>query len=290
MNSDTTSVTARAACICFCAMRPAKSSSKKVTDWPNVQRCKRDKTNGFTLGCTMIEFDADDSPKRIGRAIRKNPSAPMIRPILPGAKNPSGPNSTVASITRPRISAVPASIAPAAAEKNAASQSAGQAPDKHQRMKAHSVCGGGPSDRWNALIQFEMVTRQPLFSGTRRIGVPRTQNIGHRPPKARHGCRLRQFYHRPAQGFCPFRRWSRAGARWRSPSCPPSCCTAYPESLPQPHCRARLSPRPAQGSARFSGSHGPKSPAGVAHLTASLRAHPLGRHNPCAPVDRRGPG
>ena len=34
--SVTTSVNALDVCICFCAMRPAKSSSKKVTAWPIV--------------------------------------------------------------------------------------------------------------------------------------------------------------------------------------------------------------------------------------------------------------
>ena len=38
MNSTVASVTARPVCICFCAMRPAKSLSKKVMSWPSVQR------------------------------------------------------------------------------------------------------------------------------------------------------------------------------------------------------------------------------------------------------------
>ena len=41
MTSTVTVVTAFAVCICFCAMRPAKSSSKKVTACPIVQRCSR---------------------------------------------------------------------------------------------------------------------------------------------------------------------------------------------------------------------------------------------------------
>ncbi len=52
--SVATSVTARAACICFCAMRPAKSLSKKVTACPSVQRCRRDSTSGSTFGPTMM--------------------------------------------------------------------------------------------------------------------------------------------------------------------------------------------------------------------------------------------
>ena len=101
--STATSVTARAACICFCAIRPAKSSSKKPTFWPSVQRCKRLRTKGFTFGCTMIAFDADDRPNRIGRAMMKKPTAPNIRPRFCPSKNASGPELIAPSMTRPRI-------------------------------------------------------------------------------------------------------------------------------------------------------------------------------------------
>ena len=40
------SVIARAVCCCFWAMRPAKSSSKKLSDWPRVWRFSRDSTSG----------------------------------------------------------------------------------------------------------------------------------------------------------------------------------------------------------------------------------------------------
>ena len=44
--SVTASVTARAVCCCFWAIRPAKSSSKKESDWPRVCRCSRERTSG----------------------------------------------------------------------------------------------------------------------------------------------------------------------------------------------------------------------------------------------------
>ena len=193
MISDTTSVTARAACICFCAMRPAKSSSKNPTVWPSVHLCKRDNTKGFTLGCTMIELDADDRPNSTGRAIRKNANAPSIRAVLFGSKNPSGPSSAAESITMPRMSAVPTSNVPARAEKNAANHKAGQAPDRHQRIKAPSVCGGGPSAGRKAFIQLAIFTHRPQWSGTRPIDAPRTQHIARPWSKARRACHLLRY-------------------------------------------------------------------------------------------------
>ena len=68
--SVATSVTARAACICFCAMRPAKSLSKKVTACPSVQRCSRDRTSGITFGPITMEFEAEDAAKDRGRRTR----------------------------------------------------------------------------------------------------------------------------------------------------------------------------------------------------------------------------
>ena len=44
--SETASVIARAVCCCLAAMRPAKSSSKKESDWPRVWRFSRDSTSG----------------------------------------------------------------------------------------------------------------------------------------------------------------------------------------------------------------------------------------------------
>ncbi len=77
MNSVATSVIAREVCICFCAMRPAKSSSKKVTACPSVQRCSRIRTIGFTFGATMIAFDAEDRPNMSGLSSRKNAPTPI---------------------------------------------------------------------------------------------------------------------------------------------------------------------------------------------------------------------
>jgi hypothetical protein len=68
--SDATSVTARAACICFVAIRPAKSLSKKVTACPIVQRCSRDRTCGITFGCTHSALVADEAPNTSGRMNR----------------------------------------------------------------------------------------------------------------------------------------------------------------------------------------------------------------------------
>ena len=76
ITSAATSVNARAACICFCAIRPAKSSSKNVTDWPSVQRFSRDRTRGVTLGCTTMAFAAADTPKDSGRSTTKNATNP----------------------------------------------------------------------------------------------------------------------------------------------------------------------------------------------------------------------
>jgi hypothetical protein len=70
ITSVATSVTARAACICFCAMRPAKSLSKKVTAWPSVQRCRRDSTSGITFGPMMMLLEAEDTAKASGRRTR----------------------------------------------------------------------------------------------------------------------------------------------------------------------------------------------------------------------------
>ena len=49
-NSTTTSVKARAAVTSFWAMRPAKSLSKNVVEWPSVQRCNRVITSLRKLG------------------------------------------------------------------------------------------------------------------------------------------------------------------------------------------------------------------------------------------------
>ena len=78
IDSTTTSVRARAVCICFWAMRPAKSSSKKVTDWPIVQRCNRERTSGLTLGATTTLLAAAASPKTSGRSTRKKPTKRAI--------------------------------------------------------------------------------------------------------------------------------------------------------------------------------------------------------------------
>ena len=76
IDSLATSVTARAACICFCAIRPAKSLSKKVTACPSVQRCRRERTRGRTFGCTTMEFDAAESPKASGRSTTRKTAKP----------------------------------------------------------------------------------------------------------------------------------------------------------------------------------------------------------------------
>ena len=215
ITSAATSVTARAACICFCAMRPAKSSSKKLTFCPNVQRCSRDSTSGFTLGCTMIALEAEERPNSTGRATRKNAIAPKTRTRLLPSKNRSGPALTVASITLPKIHAVPASIAPAAADRKAASQSTGQAPARHQRMKAQRVCGGGPSAGRNGLIQFEMLTSFHPMRENRPTDGARKLHIGQLSAKALHGCPLRRYDLDPEPEFGPSRQSSTACARWR---------------------------------------------------------------------------
>ena len=66
----TTSVAARAVCICFCAMRPAKSLSKNVTAWPMVQRCRRDRISGNRLGSMVSDNAEVFRPKIKGRATR----------------------------------------------------------------------------------------------------------------------------------------------------------------------------------------------------------------------------
>ena len=101
--STATSVTARAHCICFCAIRPAKSSSKNRTACPRVQRFSRDSTSGLTFGKTMMAFDADDSPNSTGRAIRKNATEATRTAVFDPSKNASGPVATAESMTFPRI-------------------------------------------------------------------------------------------------------------------------------------------------------------------------------------------
>ena len=203
--SDATSVTARAHCICFWAIRPAKSSSKNVMFCPRVQRCSRDRTNGLTLGCTMMELDAADSPNAIGRIARKNPIAKAINQKFDPSKKLSGPK-VVASMTMPRISAVIDSMAPAKADRAAASHSAGQDPAKHQRIKAPSSRGGGPSAGLKESIQLPIFIPVPLFSGSHQIAAPRTLHIGRLGPKARHGRRLRQSALHPILRSGPFER------------------------------------------------------------------------------------
>ena len=67
---DTTSVAARAVCICFCAIRPAKSLSKNVTACPMVYRWMRDRISGNRFGSNRIEAAAVFRPNTTGRAIR----------------------------------------------------------------------------------------------------------------------------------------------------------------------------------------------------------------------------
>ena len=67
---ETTSVVARATCICFCAIRPAKSLSKNVTACPIVHRCRRDRINGNRLGSTVTDVAWVFIPKTIGRTTR----------------------------------------------------------------------------------------------------------------------------------------------------------------------------------------------------------------------------
>ena len=111
----------------------------------------------------MIAFEAEDSPINTGRPSRKNAKAPKIIARLEPWKIPSGPLEIEVSITAPRIQAVPASSPPASADKTAASHSAGQAPLRHQRMNAPSVCGGGPSAGSNGVIRSSNFIPPPRF-------------------------------------------------------------------------------------------------------------------------------
>ena len=207
MTSTVTSVSARAACISFCAMRPAKSSSKKVTAWPSVHRFRRDKTNGLMFGATRMEFAAEESPKNSGRATRKNAvAAKSIHSVEP-SKYAAGSVPETESTTRFRISAVTASIPPATAEKRAASHKTGHAPDNAQRTKGHRVVGGGPSAGRNALIQSPGFIQQPPATGTHPIAATRSQRTGRRAPEGHHGCLLRRYGPDPSQEFDPSEQW-----------------------------------------------------------------------------------
>ena len=44
----------------------------------------------------------------------------------------------------------------------------------------------------------------------------------------------------PSPPAGPSLQWSRAGAQWPPPSCPPSACTGWSGWPPRPRCRARL--------------------------------------------------
>ena len=160
IDSLATSVTARAACICFCAMRPAKSLSKNVTACPMVQRWSRDRTSGSTFGCTTTEFEAADSPNAMGRNTTRKTTKPRSS-AHSSRRTVAGSPILARSTTRPRNHAVTTSIVPAIAERAAASVSGPQAPDRHQRKNAPSVRGGGPSAGRKASMRSPSLTPPP---------------------------------------------------------------------------------------------------------------------------------
>ncbi len=97
--STTTLVSALDVCVCFWAMRPVKSSSKKRMDWPSVWRCRRQIVIGLRPGPTASEVIALWPSCVIGL-----PSTTIKRmPTSHGhscAKSASGP-AALARSTRP---------------------------------------------------------------------------------------------------------------------------------------------------------------------------------------------
>ncbi len=171
ITSTVTVVTALAVCICFCAMRPAKSSSKKVTACPIVHRCSRVSTWFCRLGCRTTDCIAAFSPVTNGRTITRNAVAASSSAIV-SDQSASGPASIAPSMIQPSSSAVSTSNTPARIESAAVIESAGQAPVTLQRRKAASVRGGGP----NAGLSGSM--RSPRAPIADMRGISRPHHIG----------------------------------------------------------------------------------------------------------------
>ncbi len=146
-----------------------------------------------------------------------------------GEEAACGPLPTAASITQPRIRAETTSVAPASAEiDRRRRQSIGQDPARHQRKKAPSVCGGGPSARAEGVDQAaepqQHAHSAASSSPDEAAGLPRPEPGIEPAPRQQFGMAalFDDLRRRPAPRSGPSRRWSTAGARWRSPSCPPS--------------------------------------------------------------------
>ena len=142
--SCTTETMPFAACICFCAIRPAKSSSKKLTDWPSVCRFSRDITCPKRFGITAIDWNPPASPNDSGRSTSSTRIAVTARPRL-SAQNPAPGPAAVASITLPSSHIVTDSSRPPTANRTVARITGGHDPFSAHRKNRPSVLGGGPS-------------------------------------------------------------------------------------------------------------------------------------------------
>ena len=150
----TTSVSARAACICFCAMRPAKSLSKNVTAWPRVQRCSRDRISSSATGSAPpTAIAADVMPKISGRRSGQNSRRRRARNQPCGREQPVGAGGDRASMTLPSSIADTTSSEPGQHRPDRRPAPAPvQAPAQAQRKNGQSVPGGGVSTRANGGI------------------------------------------------------------------------------------------------------------------------------------------
>ena len=154
MHSITTSVIARAVCCCFCAIRPAKSSSKKLSACPIVCRCSRDMTSGNRFTPNESELNPPLMPMRPGRMITKNTASRRNLPQC-AANSPTGPCSVARSMAQPIKYADKTSERPTKTDTNNVIAMIGHAPDRHHWKKAPSVAGGWPFARAKASMRRE---------------------------------------------------------------------------------------------------------------------------------------
>ena len=185
-----------------------------------------------TTSCGVGAIAGEPARQRIGVGEMRQHHALEARVILLAAHIPTRPVAPLSSVNIPVEIGRAAVLFPRLGRKLAADEEY-RGPYGHPVGATIAECAG--------------CRRRKLLRRLHVAGVDEAAGLA--PPQrgveavvraaARRACPARRCGRGRARPAGPCARWSRAGARWRSRSCPPSACRGSPGSRPRPRCRAR---------------------------------------------------